>query len=69
MQNFLDLDSKITAWNSKELKTSTMGHNIISDWTPAEKKRHTGLKKPAKSLLSDYLGSYHEVSLTATALT
>ena len=41
----------------------------MSDWTTAEKKKLTGLIKPAKSLLSDYLGSYHEASLTATALT
>lgn len=35
---FLSVDSEIKEWNSKEGITSFMGHNFMSDYTPAERK-------------------------------
>ena len=34
---FTALDKEIKEWNSTPGVTSKMGHNFLSDWTPAEK--------------------------------
>jgi hypothetical protein len=37
LENFIAIDKFIEEWNAQENKTSTVGHNFLSDWTQEEK--------------------------------
>ena len=45
LQNFANIDAFIEEWNSNEAKTSTVGHNFLSDWTTEEKKGLNGSRE------------------------
>ena len=42
LENFEKTDAFIDEWNANNEKTSTVGHNFLSDWTVEEKKKLTG---------------------------
>ena len=46
MDLFTTRDIIIRKWNADETKTSRMGHNFLSDWTPAEQRTLRGLTLP-----------------------
>jgi hypothetical protein len=51
---YLEKDAIITQWNSGENVTSTMGHNMFSDWTEFEHSRKTKKRMaPRKHQLGD----------------
>ena len=43
LSNFAAIDKFIEEWNADPENTSTVGHNFMSDWTAAEKKRLNGI--------------------------
>ncbi len=47
LELFAQRDAEIKAWNADKTHTSTVGHNFLSDWTPAEQKALNGLTMPA----------------------
>jgi len=45
MNNFIAIDALINEWNADASKTSSVGHNFLSDWTDSEKAKLTTLGK------------------------
>lgn len=44
MKHFLETDAFIEEWSADPTKTSSVAHNLFSDWTKEEKAKLTSLK-------------------------
>lgn len=61
LSNFMRIDAQIDEWNADPTKTSSVGHNVFSDWTPEEKLRLSNSK--ANTPNNDADVSKHTVNL------
>ncbi len=58
---FAKRDAEIEAWNADTTHTSTVGHNFLSDWTPAELKALNGLTMPAEEHQATHFASANDI--------
>lgn len=60
LELFEKRDAQIKAWNADDTHTSTVGHNFLSDWTPAEQKALNGLTMPAQDEPATHFASAND---------